>query len=587
VITAKEIRDSGASSLGELLATIPGLDVARFAAADYAVSARGFNDSASSHMLVMVDGRTAYDDFFGLVPWDWINVTLQDIERIEIIRGPGSALYGANAFLGIINIITKDARDLPRLYTRTGFGSHGPLVSATAATSTDNTTIKASARYKQLDHFRNETNTVSNAAHRRDETAVRNQLFNATVTHEFSDGTELTISSGMSRIRNTLLAAGALFDYEGPRWYGKANLTRGPWKAQAFFNRIDMGMTTMPPANIPNGVELRERFVSNLADLEIQREFGVKNHDLIFGFSTRRITTTAPVFMGSRESETFYGLFAQDEYRISDRLTGFLGLRFDDHPRTSVNISPRGGLVFKLSETSRIRASIARSFRNPGQLNSDVSLTYQGDLGFGPIPLNTTVGDEDLDPMWVTAYEAGFQIMPHPQVNLGADVFFHVIEDFFDIVTTSLGPPAINRYVNAGRTKSYGGEFSLEYRPFEWLRGFGTYSYQTANGPFEGSTPRHKASAGIRGTMGSRLRYALTGFFVSHHEFESPTAANAVFPSRTVQSRFSIDGFVGVQVRPNVELGFKARNLFNQVRRQYPLGDEIGSELLATVTFEF
>ena len=133
LITADEISASGATSLQELLHWVPGLDLMQSSRGDLNVASRGMVTNASSRLLVMIDGRSVYLDFFGVTLWEHLNVTLSDIARIEIVRGPGSALYGANAFLGTINILTRSAADLPTLTTRVGVGPDTSLVSATAS----------------------------------------------------------------------------------------------------------------------------------------------------------------------------------------------------------------------------------------------------------------------------------------------------------------------------------------------------------------------------------------------------------------------------------------------------------------------
>ncbi len=111
VITAEDIRRSGATTLPELLCTVPGLDVARLSASEWAVSSRGFNNQFANKLLVMVDGRSLYTPLFSGVIWDEQNIVLRDVERIEVVRGPGGATWGANAVNGVINIITKPAED--------------------------------------------------------------------------------------------------------------------------------------------------------------------------------------------------------------------------------------------------------------------------------------------------------------------------------------------------------------------------------------------------------------------------------------------------------------------------------------------
>src|ERR1700723_1390430 len=111
VITQEDIRRSGATNIPDLLWMVPGLDVAQINTNTWAISARGFNGQFSNKLLVMIDGRTVYTPVFSGVFWDVQNLMLEDIERIEVIRGPGATLWGANAVNGVINIITKNAKD--------------------------------------------------------------------------------------------------------------------------------------------------------------------------------------------------------------------------------------------------------------------------------------------------------------------------------------------------------------------------------------------------------------------------------------------------------------------------------------------
>ena len=111
VITGEDIRRSGATRLAEALRLAPNLEVARASASSYAISARGFNNTIDNKLLVLIDGRTVYTPLFSGVFWDAQDVMLEDVERIEVISGPGAALWGANAVNGVINVITRRAAD--------------------------------------------------------------------------------------------------------------------------------------------------------------------------------------------------------------------------------------------------------------------------------------------------------------------------------------------------------------------------------------------------------------------------------------------------------------------------------------------
>jgi iron complex outermembrane receptor protein len=124
VITAEDIRRSGATNIPDLLRMVPGLDVAEINGSTWAISSRGFNDQISNKLLVLIDGRTVYSPLFNGVYWDAQEVPLEDIERIEVIRGPGAAIWGANAVNGVINIISKTAWDTQGALITGGGGTH-------------------------------------------------------------------------------------------------------------------------------------------------------------------------------------------------------------------------------------------------------------------------------------------------------------------------------------------------------------------------------------------------------------------------------------------------------------------------------
>jgi outer membrane receptor protein involved in Fe transport len=270
---------------------------------------------------------------------------------------------------------------------------------------------------------------------------------------------------------------------------------------------------------------------------------------------------------------------------VTDWLTASASARFDEHPKAGFHVSPRFSLLLAPGEMTRVWLAYSRSFRNPTQILNYLSLPLSG---FTPAPteLARLVGNEDLDPAWNTSYELGFQGYPHPRLGVRGSLFYQVIEDFTRIVTVDPGPPATQTFETVGRMKSWGGELSLEFRYSDELRGFASYSFNQANGAYELVSPRHKASAGLRGRLGSRLRYALTGSYVAPTELET-TNSTTPYPTLDIPSRFQVDTFLGFQLLPQFELGLRARNVFHQARAQYPVGDEIGSELMLTGRLEF
>ncbi len=591
VITAEEIRASGARNIEEILHWIPGLEVMRLNKGDIATSMRGFNSAPASTLLVMIDGRTVYLDFIGSVFWESLNVTMQDIERIEFIRGPGSVLYGASALLGTINIITKDPRDLPSLYSYTGLGSDTRHFSNTVAATAGQLGLKASFEYRSLDDFDNDALTADPLVNRdRDTVGLRQRLGNASLDYLFTDGSRLTLSGGRVKTDNELLFLNQTLDRDGATTSNvHARYARGPWRVQAFYTEDDYDIRQSFNLGLFPPFAIDYDFFTSTADFEVQREISWGDHEFLVGGNARRLVGESQRVLGSDEQEMLYGTFLQDEIRLTDNLTTFLGVRLDQHPKSGTQLSPRGSLVYRLSETGRIRASISQSFRNPTMLGTYVSLAIvPGVAGL--------IGNEDLDPESVTAYELGFSFSPRPRLLSTVDLFYNVVQDTFEVGIAPAGPfPVSARFNNGGRTRLWGGELTLEFLLNERLRGFASYSYVQTGGNPHRVSPENKATAGLRGTLLPRLRYALSASYVSHTEVDetvSPLGGdlaqiNPVTHPNDIRSRFVVDAFLGLRVTESFELGLKARNLFHQERRQYPIGDDIGSELVFSGTFEF
>ena len=245
VITAKQIRDSGATTLIELLETVPSLEIMRVSRADVNVSIRGFNPLVSSRLLAMIDGRSEYIDFTGVVLWESLNVALSEIKRIEIIRGPSSVLYGANALMGVINIITKRPHEMSRATVHMGVGPDAGFVTATGASSTDKASLKGSVKYQTLNSFRNEASPFKLNSQTRDTTAQRVKQVNSTFEYLFDDGTNVSVSGGMTRVDQNVGTQLGDFLLDGAElYYAKLNVDKGLWKFQSFVNVLDSGLHT-------------------------------------------------------------------------------------------------------------------------------------------------------------------------------------------------------------------------------------------------------------------------------------------------------------------------------------------------------
>lgn len=226
VITAEDLKQSGATNIPDALRMVAGLDVMAISASDFNVSARGFNNLSSNKMLVLIDGRSVYMDFYGIILWNFLPVDLDDVKRIEIIKGPGSSLYGANAFCGVINILTLPPDDSSKTQLSIGGGEFG-----TYATS-----------LRRMDHFKKISYKISiyangtNAWHDKGQNANEFLITNAVAKYQIDPASSLTISAGQTCGKMKLLPAGGtgFVNYKGLTGYSKAEYQRGSIHCQAF-----------------------------------------------------------------------------------------------------------------------------------------------------------------------------------------------------------------------------------------------------------------------------------------------------------------------------------------------------------------
>lgn len=602
VITAEDIRASGATSLVELLETVPSLDIMRVSRADVNISSRGFDPIVSSRVLAMVDGRSVYIDFTGIVLWESLNVTLDEIDRIEVIRGPGSVLYGANALLGVINIITKRPHEMPRQSVRIGAGPETAFTTGSIARAGERMSMKTSVQYRGIDDFRSQDQRFKIGSTNRHTTAQRNRGFNSTLEYLFDNGTLLSVNGGMTRLEQEVVTQMGDFLLDASLFHGQLNLEKGLWRFQMFMNGFDSDLettgTVFPQPLFPPAVPFSARVQTNTFDAELQRTHVLGSHTFLWGVNFRRTATTSAEFFDGREKEAIYGAFLQDEVEIGERFLLLGGIRFDEHPKAGFHVSPRLSLVAKLGETERLRFLWARSFRTPSHLWNYASVHIESSVPVPPfswMPFDFE-GSEDLDSVTVETFEVGYRAQPIERLRFDASLYWNVLKDFHTLYLRNEPlpipvPPYVNPFATGirddGRAKAWGAEIGLEYRFADSTFAFASYVFQAANGDYETATPRHKAIAGLRGRLLPRLRYSLAGRWVAHHEYETDPVDSAFIGADEIPSRFTVDANLMFDVRPNLELGLHARNLFHQVRRHFPLGDEIGSELVLTVRWEF
>ena len=435
VITQEDVRRSGATSIPELLRMVPGLNVAHIDANKWAISARGFNDRFANKMLVLMDGRTVYTPLFSGVYWDVQDTLLEDIERIEVIRGPGATLWGANAVNGVINVITKQAKDTQGGLVTAGAGNQERGFSAVRYGGKLNGRgyYRFFAKYVNRDNFANPSGqdaadgwAILRGGFRtdwnltsRDSLTVQGDFYNGSAGETVPGVTSLSPPiTGFFDDRNHL-AGGDLLG----RWNHKFS-ARSDTTLQLYYDRSNRRDTQLG--------EVRHTF-----DLDLQHHviLGTR-HDIVWGleyrFTTDQTTGSLTIsFNPSSRGDHFFNAFLQDEVVLfPDRLRLMLGTKFDDNPYSGLEILPNFRLLWTPHPHHAVWAAFSKADRVPSRADAGLRLNLAAFPGAGGTTnLLALLGNPQLEDEHVWANELGYRAQLSKRLSLDLATFYNSYDD--------------------------------------------------------------------------------------------------------------------------------------------------------------
>ncbi|UCH36360.1 MAG: TonB-dependent receptor [Armatimonadota bacterium] len=565
IITAEDIRRSGATTVPDVLRSIPGLDVMAVTASDVNVSARGFNRLLANKMLVLVDGRSVYQDMLGVTLWATLPLVLDDIERIEVVRGPGSALYGANAFNGIINIITKTPQETPTLLASHVTGAQGmAATSLLHAGRVRDTDYKISLATDRLDAWDEDANQAMGL----DRTSHDFDRWNVALQRPVARGV-ITGYAGASDGHVQILPdeAWGIIDYASDLEYWNLVYEESDLLVQGFWNHGEQVVLS----DLDDWVEF------HTYDLEVQKRLQPRpRHSMILGATWRH--NKVDLSEEQDYTQRLYGAYVQDHYVNDKGVSVVAGLRFDHHPLTGEHLSPRASVVYSPRKGESYRASASTAYRNPSFFESYLDLR-QNDVMPG-VDL-WWYGNESLGAEKITSYEVGYQAVVNPRLRWEVDAFYNKLDDFI-VKTPVAGPPRIEfTYLNSGGATAKGVEAGLEFILAPELRGFANYSYQDVTDDDTGdrlrSAPRNKVNVGLRYTQSQ-----FTADAFAHY------AASTDWEGRYLPSYTLVNARVGYTLpERDLEVFLAAYNLAKDTHQEYPTGVEIGRRVTAGVRYSF
>lgn len=533
VITAQDIRRSGARSIPDALRMAPGVDVADLSFGNAAVSPRGLHGFLANQTLVLVDGRQIFDSVFGGTLWGSWPFQLEDIERIEVIRGPGGVIWGANAVNGVINIITKDPADQLGLTITSGGGSRGTLKTHFGHAQQDGKLrLRISGEYEAGDGFDNGGSFLRKL----DDDYKAGRISLHAVYEQGPDDT-LTLSLGSAVLDGGYPPppAGVLGRRVNPG--SQASFIMANWAHKnAPDNHFDL-TGYVNDFHMSNGTPSVDYRYQQLA-LQFGHTFKPADaHTLTWGIDGRvdlLDTTNADPFMLRRSviNSAIIGVYLQDEWALGPGWTLSLGGRADYDSYGGFEPSGRASLSRELTDHSAIYAAVSRAFGMPPAGARFLNTPLAGGLV-------RVTADRDIHASDLVAYELGYRGIFFDRLETSLNLYWHEY-DHQATVSPRLGPPALLRidYGHRGETSMYGLELDLRFEATRDLTLLGNYTYQDmdwrSSAPFHErdliSPPQNKAMLGVRYSPVEDLHLSSHLYYVD--AVKAPNPANPFAPRR-------------------------------------------------------
>ncbi len=548
IITEEEIHASGARTVIDLLRYVPGLDVFESNSTVANVSSRSFNKSFANGILVMVDGRSIYQDLYGGVYWNTVPLLLSRIKRIEVVRGPGSVLFGANAFNGVINIITKTPLEMEAAPAKTSlralageYNTYNVEVQTTTGKPNDFAVSVGAAGDGSIGFGKREPGQA------RDSYTM--PVLTLDVQKQFRRG-------------NLLMSAGnadATADFSQDIFAHDAN-----WHT----NYLDIGYSEDKG---PHPFSLRGYFNSTYvtttnavvqeaetSNFEAQQQVRLsRQHMLVYGANVRESVIRAPELETGDHHFGQYSGFVQDDIRLGAHTQLFAGARYDQDTAYGNNLSPRFSLIHHPDKQQTVRLSTGTAFRAP----SAIELYLNTPINILPNATTQILGNPHIRPESITSYELGYR-RDLPNGHVAINSFYNVVAHKIDLVTTSTFPsppypagvPSVLQYANTSGGEYYGFELESELQPARGVRLLLNYSFQDkapGGALLTDLAPKHKFNFLLSGPLGGNWE----GFLGGHINGTASTFYDGTNSNVPIPAYFRMDARIGYRFGPTGTTG--------------------------------
>jgi iron complex outermembrane recepter protein len=588
VITQDDIRRSGASSIPEALRMAPGLEVARIDQNKWAIGSRGFNGRFDNKLLVLIDGRSVYTPLFSGVYWNVQDVMLEDVDRIEVIRGPGATLWGANAVNGVINIITKSAKLTQGAVATAGVGTDERTAEAAryGGKIGDNVYYRAYTKYSDWEptvaatgmnasdgwHALRGGFRVDSTPTRADSLTVQGDLYRTVY------GETLTVPTLSAPYSSTFPNSG---NYTGGNVLGHWNhaFARSSTSLQMYYddtNTVDNSLFTDH---------------EGVFDLDFQHDLHVgESQEFVWGLGFRSIqdsngSSFTVSLRPNHSSLNQYSGFLQDEVSLFDkRLRVTFGSKFEHNKFTGFEVEPNVRFVGILSKNQSVWAAISRAVRTPALTEEGLQLNEAvipaGVPPFNsPLPLTVSIlGSSQFKSENLLAYEVGYRVQATSTFSADIATFYN---SYANLRSAEPGTPFVEGnptptnvvlpFVASNKMSggTYGAELFADWRVVPKWRLLGSYSYlqmniqknkdsldPTPDNP-DGASPRHQWYLRSSLDLPKHLEQDLTLRYVDQ------------LASLNIPSYYSLDAHINWRPVASLEFSFGGQNLLNHQHMEF------------------
>ena len=633
LVTRQDIRLSGITRIPELLRRVAGMDVMQITGGDENVSMRGFNGRLSNKLLVLVNGRTVKNDVLGSTFWETLSIDVDQIERIEVVRGPGSALYGADAFTGIVNIITI-APGVGKSGVRLGYGDHAQAYGSLWATAREgDTAYRVSAgftRYPRWTREVSEDRIDVDVTDQDQDLGAENIRLDARATQRLGKGRELQVGGGYSRNEVDIYGIGPFNDYAMQTTTGDATvgLTSEFVNARAYYSHFAVdARSNASYLGHTDYATTAEQHVLN-AEVELVTTLRAPKsveHDLHIGLGYRLKNIRWDYLIDDPPTEHHGAVFLQDAMKFGPHFTFVASGRLDYVPYLKQLIpSPRGSFIFKPTARRAIRVSGSTAFRSPTFLESYLDLPIQLSLpGVQLVSASMRPDDPDfvVDPEQIVTAEVSYLNQESDAFEFELTAYYNRVTNFIVLaeprpITLSnladgvggLDPASGSYTVGYGGWKNQcdtyhvvGGELGGRVYPVEGLDLFANYALNVSNQsrpegcdvPEDERTSRRKINAGVQ----VRTLAGVDGELTFHYQSEQKWAEQVATATGIEVLQYPLPAYTLV----NARIGYRfledhaevSATVFNalagitsdEAQQMHPFGNRVGRRFMGFFTY--